>query len=262
VTAGSSDLTAYREHPREQERLRDLMRLIPDQPGGVLDVGARDGFISHRLVERFEHVTALDLEKPSFDHPRITAVKGDVTDLKFGAKAFAVVLCAEVLEHIPPNLLQTACKELSRVSSAVVVIGVPYQQDLRLGRTRCVACKRTSPPWGHVNSFDESRLTELFAEMEVDEISYVGESNERTTNVAAWLMDRAGNPYGTYEQEEPCVHCGARVTAPTMLSLPQRILAKLALWIDRAVLSSASPKARWIHVRFVKRPRTDAEIKL
>ena len=63
----------------EKQRIADLMRLLPSSIDTVVDIGARDGFISKLLAERFLKVTALDLEKPSIDHRRIHCVQGDVT---------------------------------------------------------------------------------------------------------------------------------------------------------------------------------------
>ena len=35
-------------------------------------------------------------------------------------------------------------------------------------------------------------------------------------------MDLAGNPYGTYGQEEPCIRCGQKLVKPQEFSLAQR----------------------------------------
>ena len=48
------------------------MNIIPKGKDSVLDVGARDGYLSRLLTEHFTSVTALDLEKPSIAHDRIS----------------------------------------------------------------------------------------------------------------------------------------------------------------------------------------------
>ena len=58
------DLTHYRGSAVERTRTDDLMRLISSKGQSALDVGARDGHFSELLAERFESVTALDLENP------------------------------------------------------------------------------------------------------------------------------------------------------------------------------------------------------
>ena len=159
------DLTLYSKSDSERCRIENVLRLIPATGGAsALDVGTRDGYFSKILAEKYDSVIALDLKKPSIDVKNVRCVQGNVTCLQYEDNSFDLVLCTEVLEHIPQNLLEKACAELSRVSKKYLLIGVPYKQDIRLGRTTCCECGRRNPPWGHVSTFDENRLKELFSE--------------------------------------------------------------------------------------------------
>ena len=161
----------------ERERIRDLLRLIPRAGGSALDIGARDGYIARLLADSFDSVTALDLSVPPMRDERIRWIQGDVCSLGFPDDAFDLVLCAEVLEHLPAeSLLTRACSEIARVTRHSAIIGVPYRQDLRIGRTTCLACGGKNPPWGHVNAFDEERLKTLFPSLRWHAATYVGES--------------------------------------------------------------------------------------
>jgi hypothetical protein len=248
------DLTGYRTKQTEIERIADLMRLVPKGTLSVLDVGARDGHLSKELANHCPAVTALDLVKPSVDDPRVHCVKGDATDLKFLSSTFDVVLCAEVLEHIPSPALETACFELGRVAKKYVLIGVPYKQDTRHGRTTCYTCGGQNPPWAHVNVFDEVRLQQLFPDFEVAESSYVGEAEMGTNFVSAFLMDAAGNPYGTYHQEEPCVHCGMDLQDPPSRTFAQKVYTKTAYWFRMVQRIMHRKRPNWIHVLMKKAP--------
>jgi hypothetical protein len=242
------DLTEYRNSPAEKARVGDLLGLLPASGKRALDIGARDGFISMLLTDHFSTVTALDLETPVIAHERIQCVKGDITSLEFADDSFDLVLCAEVLEHIPTHLLATACDELARVSCEFLLIGVPYKQDIRVGRTTCNRCGEVNPPYGHVNTFDERRLRALFPGFAVARQSFVGESDEKTNRVSCALMDMAGNPYGTYSQDEPCIHCGADLTGPVTRKLWQKVATKLAfvgLALQKPFLE---PHGNWIHM--------------
>jgi len=55
------DLSDYRASPSEQARIASLFSLMPNTIKTGLDIGARDGYISIRMAERSERVTALDL---------------------------------------------------------------------------------------------------------------------------------------------------------------------------------------------------------
>jgi hypothetical protein len=248
------DLTEYRAGDSERKRIADLMRLLPDNLDSALDVGARDGFISRLLAGHFPKVTALDLEEPRINDERIRCVKGDVTGLNFPNASFDLVLCAEVIEHIPSRTLVRVCGELSRVAREYLLIGVPYKQDLRVGRLTCHACGKKNPPWGHVNSFDENRLKELFTEFDVAGMSFVGEADAGTNPFSTFLTDLAGNPYGTYSQEEPCVYCGTKFRSPPERNLLQKALTKIACYVNEAQSAFSKRRPNWIHVLFKKRP--------
>jgi hypothetical protein len=228
------------------------MSLVPATGVSALDIGARDGFVSRLLTQRFDHVVALDLEPPAIDDARVQSVQGDATALPFADDAFDVVLCAEVLEHIAPSRLASACAEIARVTKHALVVGVPYRQDLRWGRTTCRTCGAQNPPWGHVNSFDEERLFSLFGALSPERVSHVGSSGETTNAVTTRLLHFAGNPYGTYEQEERCVNCGAKLLPPAPRTLLQRAATRAAFIALSVQRRFTAPRANWIHVRFDK----------
>ncbi|MEO8523682.1 MAG: class I SAM-dependent methyltransferase [Caldimonas sp.] len=241
-------MTSYRETESEQKRIADVLRLTPAGGKRALDVGARDGYLSKLLAEHVETVSALDLEEPRISHPRVVCVKGDATELAFDDDSFDLVVCTEVLEHIPPELLEKACSELARVSKKHVLVGVPYKQDIRVGRATCTSCGTINPPWGHVNAFDEPRLRALFNGLIVEETSFVGENRASTNFVSAYLLDMAGNPYGTYDQEEPCITCGEQLRDPPSRTLVQLALSKLGFWAAKATEPFHPVHPYWIHL--------------
>jgi SAM-dependent methyltransferase len=246
----SSALHSYRTSQRELIRTDHLLSLMPRDMHSVLDIGARDGHFSALLTQYFEQVTALDLEMPKFAIPGVTNVAGNATRLQFADASFDVVFCAEVLEHIPD--LQSACNELARVAKHQVLVGVPYRQDTRCGRTTCASCGKISPPWGHVNAFDEAKLRSLFPGRKA-EFSFPSVNTSAATNsVSRLLMDLAGNPWGTYGQDEPCIHCGAQVVAPMNRALWQRGCSAVANLLNKAQQPFNKSHANWIHARFTR----------
>jgi hypothetical protein len=247
------DLTAYRERPDEQARIKDLLRIVPKGRSTILDIGARDGYVSKRLSVFFKSVTALDLEKPDFQFKNVIPVKGDVTRLDFDDCSFDVVLCVEVLEHIPLDHLSKACEEIKRVAKYEVVIGVPYRQDIRIGRTTCLSCGKKNPPWGHVNSFNENKLRKLFDGMMPIATSFVGQKKGRTNALSTFLMDLAGNPWGTYDQEEVCICCGNKLMPPLQKrTITQRIFSALSHYLNLIQRPFGITTPKWIHIVFKK----------
>ncbi len=246
------DISQYRSSGPEQQRTADLLRLMPEHGRHALDIGARDGHFSRLMAERFDRVTALDLSRPDIVHPRIDCVQGDATALQFADGCFDFVFCAEVLEHIPSPGLEQACREIERVASRQILIGVPYRQDLRVGRTTCYHCGRPNPPWGHVNRFDEARLATLFPGCRVETRSFVGSNRESTNWLSTALMDYAGNPWGSYTQEEPCIHCGSALKPLPPRTPAQKLATRLAFWTRQLTERFTPAHGNWLHLALIR----------
>ncbi len=236
----------------EKMRIQDLMKIVPRGRSTVLDVGARDGFISQLLTSHFSVVTALDLKKPEIVHPGIIPVQGDATALNFPDNHFDTVFCVEVLEHIPSALVEKACKEIARITKYDVVIGVPHKQDIRIGRTTCGHCHKQNPPWGHINTFDEKKLIQLFKPLQHILTSFVGGTRSRTNAISSYFNDIAGNPWGTYDQKEPCIFCGRKLSPPANRSLTAKICSRFASFLTETQLMFTSEKPVWMHMVFMK----------
>ncbi len=251
-----SDLQKYRSQELERLRLDNILKIIPKGRGSVLEIGTRDGHHARALTEHFARVVALDLVMPTFRIERVIPMEGDVTRLEFPDDSFDCVVCAEVLEHIPN--VEKAASEIARVSKFDVVVGVPYKQDTRIGRLTCSECGKVNPPWGHVNTFDEERLRELFKTLMLYNIDYVGTDKERTNELSKWLMDCAGNPWGSYDQDEPCIYCGSPFseTRPVR-TLSQKLCSTAAHQLNILQSLFTKPRPNWIHAVFSKRPFPD-----
>jgi len=238
--AHSSDL--------ERERTADLMQLVPRGYRTVLDAGARDGYYSAQLTEYFESVTALDLSKPEIHHERVFCVAGDLTKLSYPDESFDVVLCSEVLEHIPA--LEQAVSEIKRVAKHAIVIGVPYKQDIRVGRATCVKCGKVNPPWGHINVFDKDRIERLFRPFRVVRQVLTGIDSERTNTLATWFSDRGRNPYGIYGPEQRCLHCGSSLDSKPFRSFTHKVWGAVGVRLMNVQSALSKPHANWIHTIF------------
>ncbi len=246
-------MAAHRASEREQARIQNLMQLVPSDCATALEVGARDCYMTRLLARVVAHVTALDLEMPQITHDHVTPVAGDVTALQCNDDSFDLVVSTEVLEHIKPHLLESACREIARVARRFALIGVPYRQDTRVGRTKCRTCGERNPAWAHLNVFDERRLARLFRPLSIENTCYIGQNRERTNVLSAWLMDMAGNPYGTYHQDERCSHCGSRLLPPADRNLIQKLFTRAAFLLRRAQSPFVAVRPNWIHILFAKR---------
>jgi 2-polyprenyl-3-methyl-5-hydroxy-6-metoxy-1,4-benzoquinol methylase len=79
-------------------------------------------------------------------------VQGSALTLPFADDTFDLVLCIEVLEHLPSP--EQALREIARVASGAVVLSVPWEPVWRLGnmaRGRYVGELGNTP--GHIQHF-------------------------------------------------------------------------------------------------------------
>src|SRR5262249_41708306 len=81
---------------------------------------------------------------------------------------------------------------------------------------------------------------------------FVGSSRSRTNALSSWLMDVAGNPWGTYDQEEVCIHCGQEIGKPAERNLAQKLCSRLAFSLNAAQSRFISARPNWIHMIFYK----------
>jgi 2-polyprenyl-3-methyl-5-hydroxy-6-metoxy-1,4-benzoquinol methylase len=140
----------------------------PLAPNSVLDAGCGEGETLVRLDSLPRRsTTAIDLSEQAIRHvrdrvPWVDASVANVADLPFGDDSFDLVLCLEVLEHLPrPG---TALDELVRVGRGDVVVSVPHEPWFRIGsllRGRYVRSLGNHPE--HVNHWNRRTLHTLLA---------------------------------------------------------------------------------------------------
>lgn len=125
----------------------------------VFDAGCGEGETLERLAGILpERKVGIDLnpESVAFAKQRVPGAElseGNLLDLQFPDSSFDLVLCLEVLEHLPDPA--AGLSELVRVSSRDIVISVPHEPWFRLGS---LARGKYVKTWGnhpeHVNHWN------------------------------------------------------------------------------------------------------------
>lgn len=117
------------------DTLADLTCPLP--LSAILDAGSAEGFVSQRLLrERPDiSVVGVDLDDTALArgrqlHPAIVFEPGDVTSLPFEDRSFDLVVCNEVLEHLPHP--EMALSEIQRVTRRYCMLSVPHEPFFRL----------------------------------------------------------------------------------------------------------------------------------
>ncbi len=147
-----------------------LVELVREHlvPGGRhLDFGAGEGHLAKVLLEQgfrtamFEPVGNRLSRMPEAiaAHP---AFLGTIDE--HSAERFDAVLLADVMEHILDQDLQPVLHRLRSLLTerGVVIVTVPYTEDLDLGAAYCPTCRTLFHRWQHVRSFTGESLAALF----------------------------------------------------------------------------------------------------
>jgi hypothetical protein len=92
----------------------EVLRL---KPANILEIGSGSKTVSDYLKRNGINVVSLDI-----DDSLSPDIIGSVTDLKmFKDNEFDVVLCAQVLEHLPFRDFERSLKEIKRISKKIVL---------------------------------------------------------------------------------------------------------------------------------------------
>ena len=136
------------------DRVSDLA--VTERPRRVLEVGCGEGIVLATLAARLPgtRFDGLELDETSLAQARARCpdarlVRGDACELPFEARSFDLVVCLEVLEHLPEPA--RALRELRRVARAGCLLSVPHEPFFRLGNVlRGKNLARLGDPSDHV----------------------------------------------------------------------------------------------------------------
>ncbi len=166
-TAALFERTAVHDAPPDEPlraseavRIGETLKLIPVDVDTVLDVGCGPG----KLLARIDrpHVFGTDLGRVGLRHAPKPVVRSSILGLPFADDSVDLVLCAEVLEHLPPADVRRACAELYRVARRHVLVTVPNREQLLEASHACPACEHVFHLHGHQQSLDADRLRGCF----------------------------------------------------------------------------------------------------
>ena len=117
---------------KEREKIVDSFISRCENVNSFLDAGCAEGHYLSKFQEKFKENVGLEFD----EHRSLRAsqnlskkalvVRGSVENLPFKDNSFDLVLCSEVLEHIPD--WKKALSELQRVSRKYIVLTIPLEK--------------------------------------------------------------------------------------------------------------------------------------
>jgi ubiquinone/menaquinone biosynthesis C-methylase UbiE len=113
-------LEGYDDSYRLDTHEEQVNQVLMFEPSSVLEVGIGNRNVYNRLKKCGIDIVGCDIFKEL--RPDVVA---NVVSLPFDDNSFDVVLCAEVLEHLPFEDGMKGLKELSRVAKRILVLTLP-----------------------------------------------------------------------------------------------------------------------------------------
>jgi len=141
--------------------LQALRDVWPEGISSVLDVGCGDGKLTSRLAEEYAGKTVfvgLDSSAEALSRLPFSGVEGSAEALPFADAAFDLVMTTDALEHMDDAQEQAAWQELFRVAAKVVMVAVPFREDLQEAQTRCPSCGHVYHVNWHQRRYDIADL--------------------------------------------------------------------------------------------------------
>ena len=134
-------------HNQDFRKIPPLWRQI----GGLraLDLGCGGGLYTCELAKRGARAVGLDLQMDNLVAARREAgegkifwVRGDATRLPFREGVFQLVVSAEVLTHLPPEMRQATFSEVHRVARAQAAVYLTLHNRARLSLSQWLRLRR------------------------------------------------------------------------------------------------------------------------
>jgi hypothetical protein len=190
-----------------EERRQAVISILPPALNSVLDVGTGLGEIINELPSALR-VVGLDISRMALQKVERSKTIGTIVSLPFPQNSFDLVMCLEVLEHLPEHAFKDAIMELQRISRSWLLIGVPYKENLFTRTSRCPACYSLFHADTHFRSFPSVRqISALFPDFELQTHLLVGPTARRKTRLGQWLNHKAGL-FVPWENYFICPVCG------------------------------------------------------
>lgn len=161
----------------DRERITQLLQLFPKHTETVLDIGAGHGlFLEKLMLDKGIKGVGIEISDDKIQYGKSIGVDirlGDAAELKFEDNSFDVVVCFEVLEHLPYGVYEKAIQEIQRVAKSYIIVGVPNNEKRIF--IECPYCNSCTNPSLHLRSFDDNSISNLFADFSLMNLLHLGE---------------------------------------------------------------------------------------
>lgn len=206
----------------EQKRINKTIEFIPEDTNSILDIGCGDGRIINRLTDNYACM-GIDISQEALQHVKCKKTISSVDNIPLPDRSYDLIICCEVLEHLPFMVFEKAINELVRVSNKYILISVPNNESITNNMITCDYCGCKFHNCRHLRSFNPNNMTGLiphFSLVNLDVILQDQKSYPPIILNIARIM-KVIDPI-TFPDHSICPQCGYHLTnRKTKLISPQ-----------------------------------------
>jgi ubiquinone/menaquinone biosynthesis C-methylase UbiE len=228
-----------------EERVPITLGMIPLKIKSCLDLGCGDGTILNKLNRKLFKV-GLDISHNALLNARVERkVLACSSMLPFRPNSYDLVICTEVLEHLPSEKFKLSINEIQRIAKKNILVSVPFQEQLDRKEACCPNCGFIFHIHMHLRSFNLTKLKTMFTNFfpKFHQFSHTSEKS-----YPAWLLKIRRNYGHRWEWEENalCPRCGHKNNHP-----PQR--TPISVMTSALANIFAKNRPKWIAVIYEKK---------
>ena len=145
---------------QEIERIELVSEIIPEDVETILDAGCGSGTLTN-YIQGYT-IVGVDRSKEALKHYKHEQLQSSLDDLLFEDDAFDLVICSDVLEHLPADIYIKTIKELKRVAKKYILIISPNKEDLEANQCKCESCDTVFHINWHIRSLGIEDIITLF----------------------------------------------------------------------------------------------------
>lgn len=191
----------------DRARLPKTISMIPADVQEILEVGCGNGRLTNKITGRYR-VIGVDLSETALRFVSGRRVVGSADALPLKPGSVDLVVCADLLEHLPDQALTRSVSEIKRVSRKYLLVGVPFREPVQYGYAKCDACGHVFNGFLHLRRFTRATLDRLFRDCAALDAAYVGGARKYRNRLLLLIQQRLGNTYWGVGGGEVCPACG------------------------------------------------------
>lgn len=176
--------------PDYHERIELISSILPRDVTSIIDIGCGKAEVLAELVAQSQIETAIGVDAsvvPLKSAPNISPVVAALPALPFPSACVDLVMNLQVLEHIVSEEYCGSLLELERIAKTYLLIGVPYKESLAKKQSVCAGCGSVSHSDGHVRSYSDFDLENIFVEFSLMRTYHIGIIQSRKPAFISWI---------------------------------------------------------------------------